>query len=266
MPATFVGSGHPSKERPNGLVQISTDTLDNLPSGMQTYLRLMTNPSILSWQNVKMYWFNHRESVLIEYINQFNHVTEDIWTDSINSQENLKWFNQINQSTQYIMATLTVFRKTFGFVDLMLFKWIELIQSYQSMKFNRLNHLPSENELSQSPINSLGEGTESIQSILGKNESNQINQLNRVDRYTSLLLCRTMCWAVPWRREDTCNNPHISDLLSSCCGRWKCVASIMGNALSPRVKSGASPKVKTVDNQESVISVSEPTKAALSRP
>ena len=60
---------------------------------------------------------------------------------------------------------------------------VELIQSYQWLKVNRLNHLLYKNELTQSPISSL---TESIQSILQKNESIQINQLNRVDWYTCL--------------------------------------------------------------------------------
>ena len=55
-------------------------------------------------------------------------------------------------------------------------------------RVHQLNHLLYENELSQSPINLLVKGTESIQSIffLEKNETIQIKQLNRVDWYTSL--------------------------------------------------------------------------------
>ena len=67
------------------------------------------------------------------------------------------------------------------------FESIQLIQSYQSLKVNRLGHLLYGNELTQSPINSLGKGTESIQSILQKNKSIQINQLSRVDCNTSLV-------------------------------------------------------------------------------
>ena len=64
---------------------------------------------------------------------------------------------------------------------------MEVIQTYQSLKVIRLNHLRYENELDQSPINSLGKGTESIQSILRKKWMIQINQLDRVDWYTSLI-------------------------------------------------------------------------------
>ena len=52
------------------------------------------------------------------------------------------------------------------------FESIELIQIYQSLKVIRLNHLHFENEFA---LNSLGKGSESIQSILRKKliESNQ---------------------------------------------------------------------------------------------
>ena len=94
----------------------------------------------------------------------------------LKSKEGLKLFNEINQPTQYTY-TLTFFGKSsisltfFGkrstsLTFLGYFEQIHLIQSYQSLKVNRLNHLLYENELTQSPINSLGEGTESIQSIL----------------------------------------------------------------------------------------------------
>ena len=68
---------------------------------------------------------------------------------------------------------------------------IKLIQAYQSLlKVNQLNHLLYKNELTQSPINSPGKGTESIQLILKKNESIQINNLNQVDWYTCLCMNR----------------------------------------------------------------------------
>ena len=55
---------------------------------------------------------------------------------------------------------------------------VGLIQSYQSLRVNGINHILHENELTQSPINSLGKGTESIQSILRKKwiDSNQSAQ------------------------------------------------------------------------------------------
>ena len=61
------------------------------------------------------------------------------------------------------------FRKTFDYVDVFgIFESIELIQSYEPLKVNRLNHLLNE-KMTQSPINSLGKGTDTIQSILWKN-------------------------------------------------------------------------------------------------
>ena len=62
-------------------------------------------------------------------------------------------------------------------------------------------HLLYENELTQSPINLLGKGTESIRSILRENESIHINQLNPVDWYTI------------WTRAD--QNCHNSAFLFS---------------------------------------------------
>ena len=67
------------------------------------------------------------------------------------------------------------------------FETTQWIQLYQSFKVNRISHLLHEKELTQSPINSLGKGTESIQLILRKNESMQINQFSRVDSRKSVL-------------------------------------------------------------------------------
>ena len=142
----------------------------------------------------------------------------------MNRLNKVKGMTQMIRSNQSIISTymltffgksstsLTFFGKTFNFVDLFLgnvrfrwpflgnvwFRWpflgyfesIQLIQSCQSLKANRLSHLLYENELTQSPINSLGKGTESIQSILRKNELIQVNQLRRVDWYTSLFINR----------------------------------------------------------------------------
>ena len=101
-------------------------------------------------------------------------------THKNNSNDSIKSINQLD-------LYFDLFWKTFDFVDLFgFFESIEFIRSHQSLKINRLNHPLYENELTQSPINSLGKGTESIQSILWKNESIQINQLKRVDWYTSM--------------------------------------------------------------------------------
>ena len=91
-----------------------------------------------------------------------------------------------------------LFWKTFNFVDLFgkssisltffgYFESIQLIQSYQSLKVKRLSHLFYENELTHSPINSIGKGNESVQSILRENALIQVSQLSRVDWYTSLI-------------------------------------------------------------------------------
>ena len=104
---------------------------------------------------------------------------------------------QSNQSTQYIVDLFRIifnfvelFQKIFDFVDLYgilnQFNWFN--HASQSLKAKRLNHLLYENKLTKSSINSLGKGTESIQSILQKkNESIQINQINQVDWHTSLV-------------------------------------------------------------------------------
>ena len=94
--------------------------------------------------------------------------------------------------------SLTMFLGNVRFLWLFLryFESIQLIQSYRSFKVNRLSHLLYENELTHSPINSLGKGTESIQSILRKNESIQINQLSPVDWYTSLLGAPKHWWGI----------------------------------------------------------------------
>ena len=62
----------------------------------------MPNQSTQSWQDVKMNWFSHHESVKLEYTNQFNNVTRYKWNDSIKSKGWLKWFNQINQLNIYV--------------------------------------------------------------------------------------------------------------------------------------------------------------------
>ena len=60
----------------------------------------MPNQSIQSWQNVKMYWFTHHESVKLQYTDQFSHVTKYIWIDSIKSKngsnDSVEWINQPN--------------------------------------------------------------------------------------------------------------------------------------------------------------------------
>ena len=68
------------------------------------------------------------------------------------------------------ISLVDIFWEAFDFVDLCLafFESIELIQSYQSFKVNRLNPLLYENKLTQSPINSLGKEIESNQYILQK--------------------------------------------------------------------------------------------------
>ena len=75
---------------------------------------------------------------------------------------------------------LNFFRKTsISLTFLGFFESIELIQSEQLLKVNRLNHLLYENELTQSPINSLGKGTESIRSIFGK--MNRLKAINSIE-------------------------------------------------------------------------------------
>ena len=142
-----------------------------------------------------MNWFSHHESVYLEYTNQFNHVTKYIWIDSIKSNKWIKLFNQINQSIQYICwpflgnllfrwaffgkrpISLTFYWETFDFVDIFLdilnqFNWFNHTSPSKSIDSS---HLIYENELTQSQINSLGKGIESIQSILRKEwiDSNQ---------------------------------------------------------------------------------------------
>ena len=117
------------------------------------------------------------------------------------SNDSSKSTNQVNKYVDLfwkVFYFVDLFWKTFDFVNLFLenvrvrwpflryFKSIQFIQSYQSLKAYRLSHLLYGNELTQSPINSLGKGSESIQSILQKNESIQISQISRVGRYTSL--------------------------------------------------------------------------------
>ena len=82
---------------------------------------------------------------------------------------------------------LTFFEKpSISLTFFRIFESIQLIQSYEPLKVNRLIHLLYENELTQSLINLFGKGTKSIQPILRENEPIQINQLSRVDWYTSL--------------------------------------------------------------------------------
>ena len=66
----------------------------------QTCTRLMPKQSIQSWQNAKMYWFNHLTMNWYNLnisINSIVSLSTYMSTDSINSQEYLKLFNQINQ-------------------------------------------------------------------------------------------------------------------------------------------------------------------------
>ena len=94
-----------------------------------------------------------------------------------------KVFNQINQSTQYICWPF-LGKPLISLTFLGFFESFELIQSYQAL--SQSNQSPNENELTQSPIDSLGKGTESIRSILFENDSIQTNQLSWVDWSTSL--------------------------------------------------------------------------------
>ena len=75
------------------------------------------------------------------------------------SNDSIKSINQLN-------ILLTFFGITFD--------------SYQSLKVNRRNHLLFENELTQSPINSLGKGTESILSIFQK-KMNRFKSINSIE-------------------------------------------------------------------------------------
>ena len=118
-----------------------------------------------------------------------------IWIDSIKSKpwhDSIKSINQLNIHVD--LFRFFSFRRPFlenvRFVELFLrnvwfrrtflgyFELIQLIQSYQSLKVNWLSHLLYENKLTQSPINSLGKGTESFQSISRKKwiDSNQSTQ------------------------------------------------------------------------------------------
>ena len=94
-------------------------------SDHQTCIRLMPTQSNRSWQNVKMNWFSQRESVKLEYTNQFNHVTKYIWIDSIKSKndsnDSIKSIIQHNINVDIFLENLLVrwpFWKTFDFVDL----------------------------------------------------------------------------------------------------------------------------------------------------
>ena len=80
------------------------------------------------------------------------------------------------------------------------FESIQLMQSYQSLKVKRLSHLLHENELTQPPINSLGKGIKSIQTICGK--MNWFKSINSVDLigiqvwllHNHLLISQLDCW------------------------------------------------------------------------
>ena len=138
----------------------------------QTCKRLMPNQLIQSWKNVKMYLFNQHETVQLQYTNQFNHVFKCTWIDSIKSKERPKWFNKSDQpSINQLNIYVDILLKTYFFNlfwENVRFRWsfwgyfesIQLIQSCQSLKANRLSLLLCENELTQSPINSLAKGTE----------------------------------------------------------------------------------------------------------
>ena len=108
------------------------------------------------------------------------------------SKANVNW--QASKLIAFLMGHpvyADLFWKIFYFVDLFekndfvdffweYFESIQLIQSYQSLKVNRLSHLLYENELTQSPINSHGKRTESIQSILRK-KMNRFKSINSVE-------------------------------------------------------------------------------------
>ena len=124
-------------------------------------------------------------------LNQFKRMTQ-----MIQSNQSINWvyvdlFWKVFDFTDLFRKPYTslIFfgKRSISLTSLRYFYSIQLIQSYQSLKVNRLSHLLYENELTQSPINSLGKGTEAIQLILRKNESIQINQFSRVDWYISLL-------------------------------------------------------------------------------
>ena len=87
-------------------------------------------------------------------------------THKNNSNDSFKPINQLD-----VLLTLfgkpsissTIFRKpSISLIFLAFFGSIELTQSCQSLKIIRLSHPLYENELTQSPNNSLGRRTESI--------------------------------------------------------------------------------------------------------
>ena len=110
-------------------------------------------------------------------LNQVKRMTQMI--QSTQSMDLIYQLNQLNQlnSIQYFVD---LFGKTIYFVDLFLrkrsisltffgyFESIQLIQSNQSLKIYRLSHLFYENELTQSPINSLGKKLNQLNQFSGK--------------------------------------------------------------------------------------------------
>ena len=109
-------------------------------------------------------------------------------TQMIRSNESI-WINSIYMLTFFGKPiSLTVIENVqFRWPFLGYFELIQLIQSYRSLKVNRLSHLLYENEFTQSPINSLGKRTESIQSIL-REKTNRFKSINSVE-----LMCIQVC-------------------------------------------------------------------------
>ena len=78
-----------------------------------------------------------------------------------------------------------------AFLESLLFYWPSLENLRFFSPFWRILEsieLFYRNELTQSPMNSLGKGTESIQLILKKNDSIWINNIKQVDWYTCLCM------------------------------------------------------------------------------
>ena len=147
--------------------------------------RLMPNQSIQLGQNVKMYWFNQYN--LNIPINSIMLLDTYLHINRLNQVKSMTQMLQSNQSINsiYMLTFLeSLFHLPFlGKRSISLIFWgyfesIQFILSYQSLKVNRLSHLLYVNQLTYSPINSLGKGTELIQAILRKKwiASNQSTQ------------------------------------------------------------------------------------------
>ena len=111
-----------------------------------------------------------------------------IWLNQLTRITQITQSNQFNQLNIYYICW--PFWKIFDVVDrfrISLNQWKWLHHTSNSKSIDSITSLIKTNWLSHS----LGKETESIQSILRKNESIQINRLNRVDWYTSLPLTST---------------------------------------------------------------------------